>query len=164
MAGPVMAQQKLGYFDSEFVLSKLPDYSGMEQRLATLVQGWNTEIAELDKEIEDLKKDLEAKEILYTEQVRLEKQEEIRTKETERERFVQTKYGTDGEYYRTQETLLEPIQQRILQAVRTIAERDNYDFIFDRAGDFLFLYTKPQWNVSNDVLLELGIEVEPTNR
>src|SRR5690606_2158299 len=156
--------QKLGFIDSEFILTKLPDYSGVEQRLGTLVQGWATEITKLDTEIENLKKDLEAKEILYTELVRKEKQDEIDMKVTERERFVQTKYGPDGEYYKTQETLLEPIQQRIMQAVRTVAERGDYDFVFDRAGDFLFLYTKPQWNLSNDVLRELGIEVETTDQ
>jgi len=156
--------QKLGFIDSEFILTKLPDYTGVEQRLGTLVQGWATEIEKLDAEIENLKRDLQAKEILYTELVRQEKQDEINMKVTERERFVQTKYGPDGEYYKTQETLLEPIQQRIMQAVRTVAERGNYDFVFDRAGDFLFLYTKPQWNLSNDVLLELGIEVEMTDR
>jgi outer membrane protein len=159
----LMAQnQKTGYIDSEYILSKLPDYSGIEQRLATIVQGWATEIDALDKEIEELKRDLQAKEILYTEQVRKDKQEEIDRKITDKDRLVQSKYGPDGEYYKTQETLLEPIQQKIMLAVRTVAERGNYDFVFDRSGDFLFLYTKPQWNLSNDVLKELGIEVDTT--
>ena len=154
--------QKTGYIDSEFILSKLPDYSGVEQRLATIVQGWATEIDNIEKEIQELKRDLQAKEILYTEQVRKDKQDEIDRKAADKERLVQSKYGPDGEYYKTQETLLEPIQQKIMIAVRTVAERGNYDFVFDRAGDFLFLYTKPQWNLSNDVLKELGIEVDTT--
>jgi len=159
----LMAQnQKTGYIDSEYILSKLPDYSGVEQRLATIVQGWSTEIDVLDKEIQELKRDLQAKEILYTEQVRKDKQEEIDRKIADKDRLVQSKYGPDGEYYKTQETLLEPIQQKIMLAVRTVAERGNYDFVFDRSGDFLFLYTKPQWNLSNDVLKELGIEVDTT--
>ena len=158
----VAQNQKTGYIDSEYILSKLPDYSGVEQRLATVVQGWTTEIDKMEKEIQELKKDLQAKEILYTEQVRKDKQDEIDQKISEKERFVQSKYGPDGEYYKTQETLLEPIQQKIMVAVRTVAERGNFDFVFDRSGDFLFLYTKPQWNLSNDVLEELGIEIDPT--
>jgi outer membrane protein len=154
--------QKTGFIDSEYILSKLPDYSGVEQRLATVVTGWTTEIGTMEKEIDELKRDLQAKEILYTEQVRKDKQEEIDRKIADKDRFVQSKYGPDGEYYKTQETLLEPIQQRIMLAVRTVAERGNYDFVFDRAGDFLFLYTKPQWNLSDDVLRELGIDVDTT--
>ncbi len=154
--------QKTGFIDSGYILSKLPDYSGVEQRLATVVQGWATEITTMEKDIDELKRDLQAKEILYTEQVRKDKQEEIDRKIADKERFVQSKYGPEGEYYKTQETLLEPIQQKIMLAVRTVAERGNYDFVFDRSGDFLFLYTKPQWNLSDDVLKELGIDVDTT--
>lgn len=154
--------QKTGFIDSDYILSKMPDYNGVEQRLSTIVQGWTTEIDAMEKEINELKLDLQAKEILYTEQVRKDKQDEIDRKISDKDRFVQSKYGPDGEYYKTQETLLEPIQQKIMLAVRTVAERGNYDFVFDRSGDFLFLYTKPQWNLSNDVLKELGIEVDPT--
>lgn len=159
----VFAQnQKTGFIDSEYILSKMPDYNGVEQRLSTIVQGWTTEIDAMDKEIDELKRDLQAKEILYTEQVRKDKQDEIDRKISDKDRFIQSKYGPEGEYYKTQETLLEPIQQKIMLAVRTVAERGNFDFVFDRSGDFLFLYTKPQWNLSDDVLKELGIEVDPT--
>ncbi len=160
--GSLAQNQKTGFIDSDYILSKLPDYSGVEQRLATVVQGWATEIGTMEKEIDELKRDLQAKEILYTEQVRKDKQEEIDRKIADKERFVQSKYGPEGEYYKTQETLLEPIQQKIMLAVRTVAERGNYDFVFDRSGDFLFLYTKPQWNLSDDVLKELGIDVDTT--
>jgi outer membrane protein len=156
--------QKTGYIDSEYILSKMPDYSGIEQRLSTIVQGWNTEISEMDKKIDDLSKDLIAKEILYTEEVRKQKREEISTLQADKERFIQTKFGPEGEYYKTQETLLEPIQQKIMVAVRAVAERGNFDFVFDRSGDFLFLYTKSNWNLSDQVLAELGIEVEPKDQ
>jgi len=160
-SGESIAQnQKTGYIDSEYILSKMPDYTGIEQRLSTIVQGWNTEISEIDKKIDDLTKDLIAKEILYTEEVRKQKREEISTLQADKERFIQAKFGPEGEYYKTQETLLEPIQQKIMVAVRAVAERGNFDFVFDRSGDFLFLYTKSNWNISDQVLAELGIEVE----
>lgn len=159
--GELSAQnQKTGYIDSEYILSKMPDYNGIEQRMSTIVQGWNTEISEMDKKIDELTKDLIAKEILYTEEVRKQKREEISTLKSDKDRFVQAKFGAEGEYYKTQETLLEPIQQKIMLAVRAVAERGNFDFVFDRSGDFLFLYTKPNWNLSDQVLKELGIDVE----
>jgi outer membrane protein len=163
--GDLLAQnQKTGFIDSEYILSKMPDYTGIEQRLSTIVQGWNTEISEIDKKIDDLTNDLIAKEILYTEEVRKQKREEISTLQSEKERFIQTKFGPEGEYYKTQETLLEPIQQKIMVAVRAVAERGNFDFVFDRSGDFLFLYTKSNWNLSDQVLAELGIEVQPKDQ
>lgn len=159
----VQAQnQKFGYIDSNYIMSKMPDYKGIEQKLNTQVQTWTTEINKLEKDIDELKRDLLAKEILYTEQIRKQKQDEIKQKETEKDRFIQSKYGPDGEYYKTQATLLEPIQQKIMLAVRTVAERGKYDFVFDRTGDFMFFYSNPQWNLSDDVLEELGIVTEKT--
>lgn len=46
-------------------------------------------------------------------------------------------------------------------AIEKIAQRDGYDFVFDRSGDYLFLYTRSQWNISDEVLLELGIRITP---
>jgi len=154
--------QKFGYIDSNYIMSKMPDYKGIEQKLNTQVQTWTTEITKMEKDIDELKRDLLAKEILYTEQIRKQKQDEIKQKETEKDRFIQSKYGPDGEFYKTQATLLEPIQQKIMLAVRTVAERGKYDFVFDRSGDFMFFYSNPQWNLSDNVLEELGIAVEQT--
>lgn len=159
----VQAQnQKFGYIDSNYIMSKMPDYKGIEQKLNAQVETWTTEISNLEKDIDELKRDLLAKEILYTDDIRKQKQDEIKQKETEKGKFIQSKYGPDGEYYKTQATLLEPIQQKIMLAVRVVAERGKYDFVFDRTGELMFFYSNPQWNLSDDVLEELGIVVEQT--
>lgn len=158
------AQQKVGYIDSEFILSKIPEYNGIGERLSIISQQWKKEIDEFQKEITDLTTDFDAKSILYTEEVRSQKKKEIEVKQQKLDQFKNAKYGPSGEYFKRQQELIEPLQQRILEAVNKIAVRDKYDYIFDRTGDYLFLFTSPQWNVSEEVLLELGIEIdEPGN-
>lgn len=158
---PVQAQnQKIGFLDSDFILSKIPEYEGIEQRLRQLTETWRNEITELDREIEQLRQDFEAREILFTPEVRRERQQEIDNKRRERERFVNQRFGPDGDYFRQQRELLRPIQRQIEEAVSRVAQRDGFDFIFDRSGDYLFFYTRPQWDISIDVLLELGIQVD----
>jgi hypothetical protein len=39
-----------------------------------------------------------------------------------------------------------------------VASRDGFDFVFDRAEDIRFLYTREQWNLTEEVMLELGID------
>ena len=157
------AQQKIAYIDSEFILSKIPEYNGIGDRLSVISSQWKKEIDEFQKEVDDLQRDFDAKSILYTEDVKLQKKKEIDLKIQKLDQFKTSKYGPNGEYFKRQQELIEPLQQRVLDAVNKIATRDNYDFIFDRTGDYLFLFTKSQWNVSEEVLLELGIEVEPGN-
>ncbi|NCP84834.1 MAG: OmpH family outer membrane protein [Bacteroidetes bacterium] len=154
------AQQKIGYIDSDFILSKIPEYSNINERLNILSQQWKKELSELEEEVASLDKEYESKSILYTEEIKNQRLKEIEAKRQKIDQFRNAKYGPSGEYFKRQQEFIEPLQQRILEAVNKIAEREKYDFIFDRTGDYLFLFTNQQWNLSEDVLLELGIELE----
>ena len=154
------AQQKIGYIDSEFILSKIPEYANINERLSVLSQQWKKELSELEVEVTTLEKEFESKSILFTEEIKTQKIKEIEAKRQKIDQFRNSKYGPSGEYFKRQQEFIEPLQQRILEAVNKIADREKYDYIFDRTGDYLFLFTKPQWNLSEDVLLELGIELE----
>ena len=152
--------QKIGYYESDFVLSKIPEYPGIEQRLKILSDGWKSEIQELRIEIENLEEDYAAKEILYTEEIEKEKIQEINTKKRQLDNYTAQKFGPNGEYFQRQKELLEPIQRQVFAAVRTVAQRNGFDFVFDRSGDIYMVYARGEWNLNEQVLLELGIEIE----
>lgn len=152
--------QKLGYYESDFVLSKIPEYVGIEQRLKILSDGWKNEIQEKKSEIETLEEDYVAKEILYTEEIKMEKLQEINTMKKQLDTFTAQKFGPSGEFFTKQKELLEPIQRQVFAAVRTVAQRNGYDFIFDRSGDIYMVYARGEWNLNEQILLELGIEIE----
>ncbi len=159
-ASSAYGQQKIGYIDSDFIMDEIPEYSGIQQRLETIAQNWKGEIEEMNVEIERMKQEFEAREILFTPDIRQQRQQEIDQKVREREQYINRRFGPEGDYFRQQQELLEPLQQRILEAVVKVAERENFDHVFDRAGDYLFLYSRQRWNISLDVLEELGIFVD----
>lgn len=153
--------QKIGFIDSDYILSRMPEYAGLEQRMRAINEEWRQEIEEMDLEIQRLEREYVAREILYTDEVRSQKESEIETLKRQREQYVNSRYGPEGEYFKQQQLILEPLQRRIMEAVETVSTRDNFDFVFDRSGDFLFLYARSQWNLSDDVLLELGVQINP---
>lgn len=159
----MQAQQKIGFIDSDFILNNIPEYQGINERLSVLTNQWQEEITEMETEIEELETEFEAKEILYTDEVKAEKEQEIKTKKLALESYKKQKFGPNGEYFQKQQELLEPLQQRILEAVNKISETEDFDYVFDRTGDYMFLYTNPEWNLSEDVLIELGIDVTEIN-
>lgn len=161
VANTAAQDQKIGFIDSDYILSRMPEYSGLEQRMRAINEEWRQEIEEMDLEIQRLEREYVAREILYTDEVRTQKQNEIETLKRQREQYVNSRYGPEGEYFKQQQLILEPLQRRIMEAVETISTRDNFDFVFDRSGDFLFLYARSQWNLSDDVLLELGVQINP---
>lgn len=152
--------QKIGFFESEVILAQIPEYNGITQRLQLLSDGWELELDELDAEIVVLEEDYEAKEILYTEEIRQQKRNEIRQKKQQRDTFLNEKFGPEGEYFQNQRDLLEPIQRQIFTALRTVAQKQGFDFVFDRSGDIYMVFALGEWNLNEAILLELGIEVE----
>lgn len=159
IGAPLNAQdQKIGFIDSDVVLQNMPEYSGIEQQLQLLSENWRDEISELENEIRELEEDFEAREILFTEEIRRERLAEIEQKTRQLENYVDEKFGPDGDYFTRQQELLEPMQRSIFNALNQVASRDGFDFVFDRAEDIRFLYTREQWNLTEDVMLELGID------
>lgn len=152
--------QKIGYVNTDQILSKMPEYEGVQQNLQKLSEEWRSQLKELDKEIEEMRKEFEAKEILYTDKVRKEKKQQIQAKINERENYRDQKFGSDGEYFQKQKELLEPIQRKVMEAVNKVAQDKGYDYVFDRAGDVSMMFALEQWNLNEDVLIELGISVD----
>lgn len=153
-------EQKIGFIDSDVILQNMPEYTGIEQQLQLLSESWREEISELENELSELEEDYEAREILFTDEIRRERLAEIDQKSRQLENFVDEKFGPEGEYFTRQQELLEPIQRSIFNALNQVASRDDFDFVFDRSDDIRFLYTREQWNLTEDVMLELGIDNE----
>ena len=150
--------QRIGFIDSDIIMQNMPEYSGIEQRLALLSENWRQEIRESENEISDLERDFEAREILFTDEIREQRMAEINRKKTEVERYIEEKFGPRGEYFSRQKELLQPIQRLIFDALTRIASRDGFDFVFDRADGTRFLYARQEWNLTDEMMLELGID------
>ncbi len=164
LPGAAAAQQKIGYIDSEYILSKTPDYATVQQQIDRLAQEWQATIESRKREVDEMFRDYQARELLYTNEERQSKREEIMRAEAEVERLRMDYFGPEGQLFTRQEQLMRPIQERILAAVETVAREGGYDYVFDKSGDFLFMYTREQFDLSDDVLQELGIDVESASR
>ncbi|MDR8389788.1 OmpH family outer membrane protein [Aliifodinibius sp. S!AR15-10] len=143
--------------NTDRILEQMPEYKGIDQQLRKLSQEWKNELERMQNEIEELKQDFADREILYTDEVRKQKQADIRQQVRQREQYMEQKFGAEGEYFLQQKALLEPIQRKVFEAINTVADRNGYDFVFDRAGDTSMLYFQQEWNLNDEVLIELGI-------
>ncbi len=159
-AATTAQDQKLGYVNTDKILQEMPEYEGVQKTLQKLSQEWRNHLKELDKEIENMRKEFEAKEILFTEEVRKQKKQQIQAKINQRENYLDQKFGSDGDYFQKQKELLEPIQRKVMEAVNKVAQNKGFDYVFDRAGDVSIMYAREQWNINEDVLIELGINTD----
>lgn len=162
---PVRAQQKIGYIDSDYILSQMPEYEAVQKKIDQLASEWRNELEKRQKEVDEMFKEYQARELLYTEKERKAKREEIMRAEEEIEQLRSSYFGPEGKLFQRQEELMQPLQERVLEAVETIAAQEEYDYVFDKAGgEVLFMYATEEHDLSDQVVEELGIDVEGDQR
>ena len=149
--------QKLGHIDSGYVLNKMPEYAEKKSEIDQLAKDYQKEVQALLSEVEAMRADLRAKEVLYTAEMKKEREVEIE-KKAEEALEKQTKlFGFDGLLFKKQEELLKPFLQKLWEAVESVARQKKLDYILDKASDVGIIYSNPVHDYTEYVLEELGL-------
>lgn len=156
-------QQKIGYVDTDYLLTQMSEYEIIQQQLHSMSSQWNSELQRMDKEIEQLKKDYESKKVLYTDEQKEQARQNIQSKVEQRQQYLEQKFGAEGDYFRQQKELLKPVQETIFDAINRVAERQSFDFVFDRAQNSGLLFGGEEFNLNEEVLQELGITLNESS-
>lgn len=150
--------QKIGYVDSDEVLTRLPEYNAAQQQLDNTSLQWQKEIEAKYEEIDKLYRAYQAEKVLLTEQMRQKRENEIISLEKEAKDLQKAKFGVDGELFKKRQELIKPIQDRVYTAVQEVAKKKRYAIIFDKAGSLTMLYANDKYDVNKEVLEELGVD------
>ncbi|MFA7288700.1 MAG: OmpH family outer membrane protein [Melioribacteraceae bacterium] len=151
----ISAQPKFGYVDSETIMKQLPDAQDTQKKLDALIKEWQDELAKLERDWKAKYDDYEKRKLILSEQKRADVEKELVALEDQVSKYRQDKFGVRGELFQKQEELMKPIQNRIFNAIQDVAKEEDFDFIFDRSGDMIFLYAKEEFDVTNLVLEKL---------
>ena len=163
-ASIVHAQQKIGYVDSDYILERIPEFATIQQNIDRQASEWESEIQESQQRVDEMFREYQARELLYTNEERQRKREEIVQAEQESERLRSRYFGPEGELFVQQDNMMRPLQEKLMNAIEAVAAEEGFDYIFDKSGDFLFLFARDQFDLSDRVLEELGIDIEEATR
>lgn len=153
-----LAQLKIGYIDSDTVMDKLPDVQDARQKIDAFIQEWQAELKVLENKWKTKYDDYEKRKLIMTDQTRSETESELIKLENEIAQYRDKKFGTNGELFQKQDELMKPVQNKIFNAIKQVAEEENLDFVFDRSGDIMILFAKEQYDISQKVLDKLKID------
>jgi len=149
--------QKFAYVDTEYILENIPAYTQAQARLDNSAAEWQKEIDDTFDEVAKLYAKFQAEQFLLTEDMKLQKEEEIITMEQSAQNMQRQRFGFEGDLFKKREELIQPIQDKVFDAVEKLAQTRAYDFIFDKAsGGATMLYTNPKHDMSDLVLKNLG--------
>ena len=150
--------QKVGYVNTEDIMEKMPGYKEAQSKIDRISGMWTQELEKKYAAIEQMYQEYAAQEVLYTEEVRKQKQDAIFQAERAAKEYREEKFGYSGNLFSLQTQKFKPLQEEIMKAVKAVIARRKYSFVFDKAGNTTWLYTDPTYDLGPEVLKEMGIE------
>jgi len=156
--------QRFGYVDTEYILESIPEYQNKQNELNEISVQWQQEIEAMYAEIDRMYKDYQAEQILLTDDMKRKREEQIIEKEKEAKQKQKDRFGYQGDLFQKRQEFTKPIQDKVYAAIKEIADARGYAVIFDKAGQLTMLYTSAKYDLSEDVLDELGYSVKTEDK
>ena len=83
--------QKFAYVDSDYILERVPEYQSAQEQLDKMTLSWQEDIEQLYQEIDQLYKKYQADQILLTQDMKINRENEIINKEKRGKRITKKK-------------------------------------------------------------------------
>ncbi len=148
--------EKIGYVDSQIILTQYPAAIKAQGDLDALTNLWSAQIDSMTLEYQQALSNYQQQASVMTEEQQLAAQQTIvgmeqRVVEFRRQKFSQP----DGEIFQKQENIFAPVKTSIYDAIQKVAMEEGMKFIFDKSGDILLLYADSSFDVTFKVLDQL---------
>ena len=138
--------------DMNRVLENLNDYNDANAALEDKITFWKEEIRNKQSKINELQKKLDLERPLLTEELIEEREEDIEFEQEELNNYQQKRFGPQGDWLAQKVVFTQPIQDKILEAVKEIAKNRKLDYVFDRSAEILVFHSEKKYDISNLVV------------
>jgi outer membrane protein len=156
--------QRIAYVDSDYILENIPEYADAQEEINQLSKKWEKEITALFQEAQELDREYQAESVLLSEDQKRKKKEAITAKRQEAENLRMQYYGPEGELFAKRAELIQPIQEKVYNAINQVALTKNYAFVFDKAAGTTMLYCSDKNDISDEILDEIGNVMQTVRR
>lgn len=149
------AQGKIRYINSQRILSEYPEAQEIQKKLDEIRSGYETEYNKMMQDYDNLVKEIENQSLLLSPEKKAEKEKTAQELGMKIEKYRMDKLGPQGEFYKKNLELTQPLYDKIDQIIQKIGTDEGYDFILDVVQGVV-LYAKPEYDITNRVLEELN--------
>ena len=67
------------------------------------------------------------------------------------------KFGPEGALFKKRQELVQPIQNKVYNAIAEYADEKGYDFIFDKSSSTGIIFANPKFDKTDDIKAKLGL-------
>ena len=154
-SGSIFAQQplKIGYVDSQIILTQLPEAIKAQGDLDALTNKWTAQIDSMTKELQDSYADYQKQQGTMKDDKKQAIQQQLVEKQQSIEGFRRQKFAQgQGEIYKENERIFAPIKEKVYKAISAVAKKEGMQFVFDKTGDVLLLYADSSFDITYQVI------------
>lgn len=163
LIGSATMAQRVGFVVTDFILGQIQEYTNAQVEIDKLSEQWRKEIEEKYKIIADKRAELTQDMLLLTPADKQKRENEIKQIEN-KAMELQTKYfGVNGELFAKRKEFIEPITNKLFDAVQKVASTKKYAFVFDKSNQTNLIFADEKFDLSNSVIVELkrmGVKME----
>ncbi len=149
--------QKFGHFSSQYIVQQMPSYGDAQDELNKLSQSWMEEVRNMYLAIGKLENKLEAEKVLLTKEMLRKREDEIAVKLKEAIDYQYRIFGPEGLLFLKKKELVKPELDKIFEAVERVCKKHRLDYLLDKSGELVMIYTNPVHDYTDFVLEELGL-------
>ena len=151
------AQTKVGTINTEYIISKMPEFSEVQKELETYGKSLDAGLKEKYDEYQQKVEAYSEKEASYTETLKQLKQKDIVKLEDD----IQKLRNNSGKLLQVrQDELLRPLYNKIGNEVEKIVQEEGFTHIFNENN--ALIYISPDYDITIKVMKRLNIPVEET--
>ena len=145
--------QKLGYVDSQTILTQLPESIKAQGDLDALTNKWTAQLDSMTQSYQGALANYQKQANTMPDDKKLAAQQNLIAQEQSLIDFRRQKFGQGtGEIYKKQEELFNPVKEKIYKAIGDVAKREAMQFVFDKSGDIVLLYADAAFDITYQVL------------
>jgi len=149
--------QKYAIIDTRFILDKMPEYAQAQKQLDDIAADWQKDIDTRQQALDKMYKDYDAEQIMLTEDLRKKRENQLFLKEKELRDLQKQRFGFEGDLFKRRQQLIQPLQDKVYNAVQKLSTQRGYDFVLDKSEGITIIFADPKLDKSEDVLKELGV-------
>jgi len=143
--------QKVGVVDTQYILEKMPQYKEAEARLNSQIDTWQSELQNLQSEYERKRSAFESEKVLLIgDQLKL-REKEVMDLEKNIKTTTSLRFGATGEIKKLRTNLVQPFQDQIWGAIKTMAEKNGIGIVLDNTSNNV-LFLQKRFDYSDKVL------------
>ena len=148
----VLSAQKIGVVDTDYILSKMPQYKDAQDRLNEQIANWQTEIQTLQSDFDKKKSLLENERVLLVGDQLKQREKEVDDIDKKIKNMINNRFGTLGEINNARSNLTKPFQDQIWNAIRTVSEKNSLGIVLDKSNNISVIFLEKRYDYTDKVL------------